>query len=231
MPIDVIYPVRPGDHNPELRYSLRALETNHPNHGDVWIVGHKPDWLTGIGYIPGNNNHHTRGNLWTNLIAACEHPAISEEIVIMNDDFFITEPIDEIPTLYRGPLVEHLGLPRVQRGEQWWRDSLRATLAVLQALGHSQPASYELHVPFRANKAAMLDTLQRFAGVTPENPPQWRTLHGNLHNIGGQQHSDGKAYRSGPITRPFHSTDDRTWRYFANQLRDMFPQPSRYEVH
>ena len=228
---DIIYPVRPGDRNDELRYSLRALEANYPNHGDVWIVGHKPEWVTSVNYIPGNTADHPQANLWANLQAACQHPDISDNIVIFNDDFYITEPVAKIPTLYRSTLTEHLNLPRVKRGEQWWRDSLRATLAVLQTLGHNDPISYELHTPFPCSKRRMADTLNRFQNVTPDSPPQWRSLYGNTHNIAGAQHKDGKAYRPGPLKPPFHSTDDRSFRHYRSQLQDMFPQPSRYEVH
>ena len=228
---DIIYPVRPGDNNEELRYSLRSLTTNYPHHGNVWIVGHKPSWVTGANYIPGNNANSPQANLWHNIHTACRHPDISDNIVVMNDDFYITQPVDKIPVLYRGTLADHIKLPRVQRGEQWWRESLKTTLAALREHGHANPLSYELHTPYPCDKTQMADTLHKFRHVTPENPPQWRTLHGVTHNIPATQHEDGKAYRPGPISQPYHSTDDRTYRYFRGQLQEMFPRPSPYEVN
>ena len=226
--LDVVYPVRPGDTNEELRFSLRALEAHLP-HATVWMVGYKPSWVTGVEYLPGNTASK-RANLWHNLLAACRHPDISDECVIMNDDFMVTTPIEEVPVLYRGTLRDHLNLPRVVRGESWWRESLRTTLVMLQTLGFEDPVSYELHTPFRCNKTLMLETLERFKHITPDNPPQWRSLYGNLHKVGGKQSADGKAYNRGPIHTPFHSTDDRTFRYFTAQLNEMFPEPSRYET-
>lgn len=226
---DIVYPVRPGDDNPELRHSLRSLAVHYPDHGTVWMVGHKPGWVRDVQHLPGNDTDSAQVNLWRNLVTAMNHPDVGDDVVIMNDDFYITTALDVIPTLYRGRLAEHLGLARVQRGEAWWRNSLNATLVALQTLGHTDPISYELHVPFPVDKSAMADTLARFAAVTPDNPPQWRTLHGNLHNIDGTKHEDCKAYRAGPMAQPFHSTDDRTFRYFRVQLDEMFPQPSPYE--
>ena len=221
--------MRPGDSNPELQFALRSWEANYP-HAKLWIVGHKPEWVTNAEYIPGNTQPHKRANLWHNLLTACQHPGIGDEIVIANDDFFITRPVDEIPVLYRGTLEDHIQMRRVQRGQPWWRDSLTTTKIILQALGHDEPLSYELHTPFRCNKHLMAETLDRFKHITPDNPPQWRTLYGNLHDIGGEQSEDGKAYRPGELHEPFHSTDDRSFRHFAAQLRELFPEPSRYEA-
>lgn len=226
--LDVVIPVRPGDTNPELQFTLRALERNFP-HRNVWIVGYKPEWVTGVHYIPGNDAQHKRGNLWHNLLSACRHPAISDECVITNDDIFVTSPVHKMPVLYRGSLADHISMKRVQRGEPWWRDSLKTTQVILQALGYDNPRSYELHVPFPVHKQAMAETLERFKRITPDNPPQWRTLYGVLNNIGGRQSADGKAYRPGALNTPFHSSDDRSFRHFRAQLQEMFPEPSRYE--
>lgn len=227
--LDAVFPVRPDDANEELRFALRALDKHLP-HATVWMVGHKPAWVTGVEYLPGNTARHKRANLWHNLLTACKHPDISEECIIFNDDFLVTAPVEEVPVLYRGTLKEHLTLKRVVRGEPWWRESLKTTLVMLQTLGMDDPISYELHVPFRVNKHAMRETLERFRHITPDNPPQWRSLYGNLNDMGGKQSADCKAYTRGPVNTPFHSTDDRTFRYFTAQLHEMFPEPSRYEI-
>lgn len=229
--LDIVYPVRAGDDNDELRYSLRTIEANFP-HGEVWIVGHRPPWLTGVQHIPGNGQQHRHANVYHNVLTACAHPDIPERFAIFNDDFYITEHVAEIPTLYRGTLAAHLELQerlRINFG-QWWPRSLFATMIALQTAGHREPLSYELHAPFVVDKAAMAETLQRFAGVQPENPPQWRSLYGNMHNIGGEIGEDPKMTRPGPVKTPFHSTDDGSWRrYFQSYYRERFPEPSRYE--
>lgn len=226
--LDVVLPVRPGDQNEELRFTLRALEANYP-HAGVWIVGYKPSWVTNVEFLPGNNAPHKRANLWHNLLTACEHPGLSDTVVITNDDIYITQPVQRIPVLYRGFLAEHLAMRRVRLGAPWWRESLTTTQIMLQTLGFEHPRSYELHTPFVCEKQVMAETLRRFAGITPHNPPQWRTLYGNIHQIGGTQSVDGKAYRAGPIQEPFHSTEDAGFRHFAKQFQQLFPEPSRYE--
>lgn len=227
--LDVVYPVRGGDNNPELRWSLRSLEQNFP-HATVWLVGYQPSWVTGVEFIRGNHRA-LRANIYFNLLEACRTKGVGDRFVVMNDDFFVTAPVTEIPVLYRSTLVEHLALPKVvARSQHWWSRSLHTTLSVLQAEGFEVPLSYELHTPFVADKALMRDTLERFALVDQANPPQWRTLYGNINQIGGRQGFDGKCYRPGPIQVPFHSTDDSSFRHFHVQLAEAFPEPSRYET-
>lgn len=225
--LDLAIPVRPGDSNEELRFTLRSVEAHLP-HANVWIVGHQPSWVTGVNFIPGNL-HTPRSNLWHNLLAFCQHPDTPDRFVITNDDIMVTEPVPQVEVLYRGTLKDHINMRRVQRGASWWRDSLNTTLVYLQGAGHPDPLSYELHVPFLADKHLMRETLLKTADVTPHNPPQWRTLYGVLNDIGGRQSTDSKAYQPGPVRAPYHSTEDRSWRYFATQLRKAFPEPGKYE--
>lgn len=227
--LDILYPVRPGESNEELRYSLRSL-SNLP-HGKVWVIGHKPEWVTGVEYIEGGNSAaHARANLYYNLLAACSCPDMPDELMVFNDDFFVIGPVAEVPVLYRGLLSKQIKTPSSRIHQNWWYESLFITLTALQTCGVPAPVSYELHVPFRVNKAMMAQTLQQFMHVNPANPPQWRTLYGNMHAIGGAKGADGKAMRPGPLVRPFHSTDDTSWRYFRARFEQLFPEPSPYEI-
>ena len=223
--MDLIYPVKPGDDNEPLKFSLRSL-TNLP-HDRVWIVGYKPAWVTGVEFIPGNfAGYHA--NVYNNIRLACEHPEVADEIIVMNDDFVVTEPVERVQAFYRGTLADHLDIPMVKRGG-WWKDSLTTTMICLQANGIADPISYELHVPFVIDKASMAETLAQFQHVTPDNPPQWRSLSGNISKIGGKQHQDVKAYHASELHRPYHSTEPRSFPAFKEKLAAMFPEPSRYE--
>lgn len=231
--MDVVYPVRPGEANEELRYSLRSLERNFPNVGTVWIVGHKPSWLQNVEFIPGNDGPSGHANVYRNILTAMQHKRVSDEVVVFNDDFFVTAPITHLPVMYRGTLDEHLSLPRIRVGgsQNWWRESLKTTKVCLQAVGIPAPLSYELHVPLPCHRQAMRDTLERFAGITPENPPQWRTLYGNLHVDGATLAEDPKSASAVPRLRtPFLSTSDASWPSFRRKVMDLFPEPSSYET-
>jgi hypothetical protein len=226
---DVVYPVRDGDANDELRWSLRCLEANYP-HGQVWVVGYKPNWLINVQFIKGNLSRHAGANVYHNVLKAAQCRDISSEFVVMNDDFFITKPLDEIPILYRSTLREHLRLPSLMRSQSTpWTRSIRTTLIALQALGYIDPISYELHVPMHANREAMADTLSRFTHITPDAPPQWRSLYGNINAIGGEVGGDCKVYGAQKVRSPFHSTTDGSFRHYRSFFLQHYPKPSRYE--
>lgn len=229
---DIIYPVRPGDVNEELRYSLRSL-ANLADVGTIWMVGYQPSWVTGVEYIDGGNaNVSPHANVYQNILLASQHEAVAEDILIFNDDFFVTRPVTEVVTGKRSTLAEHLNLPRLRTSvKSWWRESLATTQVCLQALEIDVPDSYELHIPFPAKRSLMRETLERFAAVTPENPPQWRSLYGNLHpdpNV--QQMPDSKAFSGGTLRTPFHSTTDLSWKHFRMKIAALFPTASPYEL-
>lgn len=224
----LVYIVRPGG-NEELRYSLRSAWANLPVES-VTIVGDPPGWVTGARVIPGNRFDSKPRNVLDNVRIAVNDPDVPEQIVLMNDDFFVLEPHDTIPVLYRGLLVDQI---ERLRNRTWWSTSLRATLTWLQEQGYPDPLSYELHVPFPVEKSAMRAALDRLGDYEAVNPPQWRTVYGNLARIGGQSHRDAKAKQPGqPVRRgPFLSTDDGAfyldhWAWLASQ----FPDPSPFEA-
>lgn len=227
---DIVYPVRDGDRNEELRFSLRSLEVNYPSHGQVWIVGFKPSWLINVQHIPGNGGRTENANVYHNILRAMQNTDVAENVIMMNDDFFITTPMTEIPVLFRGTLRAHLKLNSVARQpNNKWAQSLRTTRIVLQALGFIEPLSYELHVPLPVRRQAMAETLARFTHITPEAPPQWRSLYGNINQIGGTVGVDCKTYSSAAMRVPYHSTTDSSFKYYRTKFMEMFPRPSRYE--
>jgi len=218
--MDLVYICRPGE-NEELRYSLRSL-INLP-HDRVWIVGDQPKWVRNVQLVKGNHRRNPHQNVYHNVLVACREDRIPDQFVLMNDDFFITEPIKEVPVWYRSKLISHI--ESIQFRHDWWRRSLDATHRILG----DNALSYELHVPFPVDKAKMRETLERWEGTQTANPPQWRTLYGNEWKIGGIQQPDCKAYVAGEIHRPFHSTYDLSFPHYVDALREMFPDPSPYE--
>lgn len=228
--MDVVYPVRPGEANEELRYSLRSLQQNYPSVRTVWLVGFQPSWVTGVEFIGGNYSQSAQTNVYQNVLAAMQHPDVDDDVVVFNDDFFVTAPVTGVETLYRGTLAEHLALPAVRRSNSWWRQSLITTQVCLQAVGIREPLSYELHVPLPCKKGLMRETLERFAEVTPANPPQWRSLYGNLHVTAARQAADVKRFLSGRVPTPYLSTSDASWRQYRKPVTALFPEPSRYET-
>lgn len=227
---DVVYLVRYGEANDELRYSLRSVAANLP-HSRVWMVGAKPSWVQGVGFVAGNKTGEYRANVWDNIrrMSLCDR--MSDEVVLFNDDFYVTTPVAEVPIHYWGLLAEHAKRISSPVPNDWYTRSLEATLRLLRERGVTNPLSYELHVPFVVDRERMAELVG--SSQIPRNPPQLRSLYGNLCAIGGTAFRDVKRDvskdRRPKVPRPFYSTDDLYFPHVRPLLDELFPDLCRYE--
>jgi hypothetical protein len=229
MPLpDIVYVVKPGDDNQELRFSLRTLR-NLP-HGRVFVAGYCPRWLKGVTPIPVRQAGTKFANSTGNLRAAAEHPEVSEDFLYFNDDFFVMSPVDRMPVLHRGP-VSTVEDYYSTRGKGPYLEGLRGTRGLLLELGFDEPLSYELHVPMLLNKQRLLETLELGADLPVLHK---RTLYGNVWAAGGKQIRDCKVLSRGwtfPKAAPFLSTAPLSFASGAvgQHIRARFPEPGPYE--
>src|SRR5690606_29898466 len=111
-----------GEDNEELRMSLRSL-ANLP-HRRVFIVGHTPRWVRGVTSIPGNLRQGASGwrHGWDNVRLIADYDGdMTDTVVVMNDDFVVMEPIEDLPLYYRGPLEQHID---ILSGADMWSESV-----------------------------------------------------------------------------------------------------------
>lgn len=226
--MDVVYIVRPGGGNPELLLSLRSL-VNLP-HDRVWIIGTKPTQVTNVEYVRANGHRTKALNVFHNVLTACETEGVSDEFVMMNDDFYILERPDLAP-LYRCPLEEHV--EKVAHRNDSWAKSIRATQEWLTDQV-SDLRSFELHMPIVIDKAKMADTLRSVGDFGSPHLPQWRTVYGNLHVSHAEQVPDCKLRRTSDLSEllsgTFASSSDSSFPRIRRKLLERFPEPSPYEV-
>jgi hypothetical protein len=223
---DIVYIVRPGDRNHELRYSVRSL-VNLP-HGRVWIVGYKPTWLEGAEVIEVRSQGHVKhSNAKANLRAACEHPEVSEAFYYFNDDFFVMQSMETLPVFHRGTVTEVIA---GYASRSAYIQYMEQTRDLLIERGIAEPLSYELHAPMLVSKHGMIEAL----ALCSDPQHQERTIFGNLQHIGGERVDDYKVYgRDGNWQEwPFISTEDSVFRAYpvGHYIREQFPDPSPYEV-
>ena len=225
---DLVVPVRETAANEQLRYALRTWAANLP-HRRVWIVGYRPAWLRDVGHIPTAQPGTKYQNTTAAVRAACEHPDVSSQFLLMNDDFFVMRKLAAMPVLHRGPVAE-VERYYAARASGSYLTGMRETRELLAELGHDEPLSYELHVPLPVEKAGMLEALdvgRRLAVVHK------RTLYGALAGLGGDQIEDVKVMQRGPRLPqgPFLSTlpDAFTHGMVGRYIRQAYVQPSPYE--
>jgi hypothetical protein len=221
---DIVYVVRPGELNEELRYSLRSLR-NLP-HGKVWISGYCPSWVKDVGVIKVPRQPGPHQTTKANLRAACEHPEVSEEFVYFNDDFYVMQPMERMPVMHRGSIEEAMksGMARS------YTRAMKATCDVLTEKGIAKPLCYELHAPTLVTKTGMLQALD----LCHYPMVQERSLYGNLAGIGGERARNFKVYHGdyGWKAWPFLSSNDSSFNRqpVGEHIRATFPSRCPYET-
>lgn len=231
--LDVVYFVKDGIRNEELRFSIRSVCMNMP-YKRIWIFGGCPQNIVPDVRVRVEQEGNTKWDkVRTMYRMAAENKEITDDFILFNDDFFVMKPTDTIEPIYRCTLDEHIPMLENNFGNKPTPYSrlLRSCNEELKRSGKTQ-YSYELHTPFIFNKQKLLKILNEY-------PDQHctRTFYGNFWNIGGEKTSDIKVFSDKPkfdfkSTR-FLSTDDSVininnsvWRYIKKTLN----KKSKYEI-
>lgn len=235
--MDVLYLMANIGNGAELKYSLRTL-VNLP-HERVFISGGCPACIdkSKVVHIPTKQEGTKYENSSNNLKAACRDPRLSEDFILMNDDFFITQPItDPVQelSLNRGKLDDVFQFYFNKfAGSSGWAKGMRDTGNWLKKRGISEPLCYELHIPMIMNKRKVLDM---FALNGVENLPIFhkRSAYGNIYHIGGEKIKDVKV-TSSSIFKPekvgkFLSCDDVSFPEVKTFLDLKYSAKSEYEI-
>lgn len=227
--MDIVYVNRDGE-NPELRYSLRSLK-NVP-HDKVWIFGGCPSWVDEetVSVRRRSQAGSPYSSTRAHIAAACNTPEVSDPFLLWNDDFFVMEPVEEVPVMHRGPLSEMVA--RFESLKTAWAKGLRETAAMIdKTYEFENPKSYDLHVPLVIHKKEMLEAL-RAARKVRADAVHLRTIYGNMALLGGVLTPDPKVMRRSDAfpKGPWMSSSDDTFRSTVEPvLRYLFPDPSPYE--
>lgn len=229
--MDYVYVCRDGD-NEELRYSIRSVEKNMPP-GNIWVVGGKPDWYTG-NFLPVAQTNKAYSNVREQIRVACSNEQISDDFVLMNDDFFVINTVKEIPTWYTGTLSERIkNLQDMKSQNSGYLRLLILSNNVIKRSGVTDPLDYEVHVPMIMNKEKALTILR--------SNSLWRSYYGNKYNVGGTKHSDVKIHSKNVLedrgrtlidvsTEPYISGSDYNFEFLKDVILDkLFPDASSCE--
>ena len=228
--MDIVYFCREGV-NEEFRYSLRSIK-NLP-HDKVWVYGGCPSGIHPDTWVSIDQVGGTKWDRVKNMFReVCLNKEISEDFILMNDDFFIMEPT-ELPLLHREDLPNHIINIELKYGNRItpYTYRLRECLKLLRDMGKTE-YSYELHIPFVFNKKKLLKLIEAYPTIHAT-----RSLYGNYYNIGGSHCRDVKVLRGQPDWKDnwaglFLSTDDESFdEGVGDYIRKAFPEKSEYETN
>ena len=173
----------------ELLYSIRSVEKFYPDHGNIWIVGDKPEWIHGVKHIPHpsqqtNNQVKKTNNINERLFLAANHPEVSDDFIWMADDYCIVNPVTDSfikkNIISRGNYNDasyRNTLEKYYKGRNHpYKKLLKHTLELTKKKGFTS-WDYEAHCPFVFNKEKLLKTFNTFG----KTGFVISTAYGNMH--------------------------------------------------
>lgn len=150
----------------ELRYSLRSIEKHGRNIDRVWLLGHKPQWMSDkVTEITYNSDRklYKENDITAAIMVAAAVPELPNRFLICADDYFYIRETD----FDRYPIYEkNAALPDRYEGHEkmggnLYVESLINTRALLTAAGLPF-GNYSQHACFPADKKLMAEFAHLF---------------------------------------------------------------------
>lgn len=233
--MDILYILKESSVNEELIYSLRSL-SNLP-HDRIFFAGGFPGGIKNIIHIPTKQTGTKYENSTKNLKVACEDRRLSNNFILMNDDFFILKPIKDPVNdfnLHRGTIqsVFDFYMHKYSR-KTIYMLGMEQTAGLIKGLGIKEPLSYELHIPMVMNKQNVLKMLS-YSGVEKICVLHKRSLYGNLFLHHSRKVEDFKILTkdeklNNSRERAVISCSDGGWNNIKEYITNLFPAKSNYE--
>jgi len=231
--MDVLYLLKRTKDNKELKYSLRSLQ--NIDHNRVFIAGELPSFKTSnINYIPTNILDSKYVTTTYNINTACQSD-ISENFILMNDDFYFLKPTKlEDLNLDRGYLKDQVEYYKKHHNPLTKYDqNVFNTYNYYKELNKNNVKSFELHAPIIINK-------NNFKSILPllKNESLHcckRTIYGNMFIKDSKTIEDVKILSNKTMkdkweTMQFMSTSENIMSLVEPFLKQKFLNKSIYEI-
>ena len=204
--MDLVYMLKMGNYNPDLKYSLRSVEKYVSGFDRIWVVGHKPVWIQNVEYLRVSQDSTKYRNSLKNIISMCMCKDISDDFVLMNDDFIAHDYVNVKTDL--NLCLKTLD-EKIKRFETYphssWREGFKTIKQLLVDLGSDHFMDFEVHAPMIFNKHKFLNIINNdkiVEFVKNHTVLHYRTLYGNIY------YSNPKSIRDVKISKNSDLTDE-----------------------
>ena len=234
--MDTVYLVKKTATNIELKYSLRSLM--FLPHNKVFIVGDLPDFINkNVFYIPAPKFTDRYKTTTNHIKLVCDSDLISDDFILMNDDFFILDQINDPESelnLNRGVMQDQINYYHKNHKNLSRFDNLvEQANSQLKKLNFKDPISFELHTPMIINKL-------KFKTILPVINTDAlhcckRSVYGNYFIENSKTIDDVKVLsymnfdKESIKDRKLLSVSDYAWNKIETFLQEKFPNKSIYE--
>lgn len=230
MDLVYIYKRDPKDKDEnEIRFSLRSA-CRHLKFGRAYVIGDLPAFASAeLVHVPHAGPKDKYQNACSRILRAASDPRISEEFLLMNNDFVLLRDYDPVPYYHMGTIGRWLR----ERPKQLRQRYHMIGECTANAVGRRAP-TYAVHFPFRMKKREVLKMAARYK--LPHFVYHLRTLYAKFAGVEGERHDDMKARSPGELLRllqraEFLSTTDDVGKggLFRQKMLELFPDKCRFE--
>jgi len=241
--MDIVIPLGRGGlwgEEEELRYALRSMCDNLLGLERVWIVGERlPSWAVGLDLLYFKESERSQElkafRIFSKVLFACQHEAVSEDFLFANDDHFILHPIkiEDFPYHYREE--DMIDTINNSTNNVSWKELLRNTREHLINKG-LEAKMFDTHCPIIYNKF-QFSLLDRVDWSKPHGYGI-KSLYANTAKISGSLYPDGKLFPSDQnkariedklAKRMYFSTSPIVPPIQQEIIKKLFPNKSRFE--
>ncbi len=191
--MDVVYLLDTRKQSKILPLSIKTLK--NIRHRNIFIVGKKPRGVEAEEIHFEDQQVLPIENTREKLRAIIEDERVSDDFILMNDDFLILQEYEYIPYYHQGAIKEKAVIVN-----DYWRQPVKQLYKKFP-----QGKMFNVHFPIVYNKKKLARILNQAKGSI-------RTYYCNYYNIKGEQTEDYKTYQKSDIKKykdaPFLSTTD-----------------------
>ena len=169
--IDVVYPFA-GDDVDGIKASIESLRTFGQGLGTIFVAGPVPVAGKGIMNVLVEDDGKPSKNIMKKIKMTFEATE-DDRLLLMNDDFFFTKPVDLVnfPYYYCGEIQKYYG------GGNRWHAMCENTRKELLKWGYGTK-NFGMHVPFIYERDKFMSLWDRY--FEGENEYSLRILYGNM---------------------------------------------------
>jgi hypothetical protein len=189
--IDLVYILGGGSchQNKELQLSLLSVKRFLTGYRNIYVIGSHPGFQGDFIHIPAEDNgRNKQDNIRRKLTVACNAPEVSDNFVLMNDDYFFVKPynINDIPYYY------DTNLARTYNRKRKPGHYKRAIQNTLMALADKELPlrHFDIHMPIIYRKQLFMMVMNQFNWQGEKDGFVIKSLYCNTLKIKGDEYKD-----------------------------------------
>ena len=167
--MDLVYLFKGGSKT-ELFLSIKSVWNFLKGYRHIYVVGDHVDFPTVKVLMSLQNGTSRYNNSYLKIVDACNHPDISNNFILMNDDFIFLKPVhvNDLPTYYLKGGIEDLSTNLKDTRHSLFKSTVDYLKSQNKPLNH-----FDVHFPMIINK-------KKFLSMPSDKDYAYRSLYGNL---------------------------------------------------